>query len=59
MSWLSRQEAADRVGKHLVTIYRWEGQGLLTFVMGRCAEQDLLEADRVASSRVGRPRRRA
>jgi hypothetical protein len=51
-----RKGAAERVGKNLATIYRWEERGLLTFVLGRVRESDLLAAERAARARRGRPR---
>ena len=57
MKWLSRKEAAERVGRNLVTIYRWERYGWLVFTLGRCNEQVLLEADRMSEAKNGRPRK--
>lgn len=57
--WLSRQQAARRVDRHLSTIYRWEERGLLTVAFDRIEEDRLLEVDRAMGKRRGRPRRDA
>ncbi|MEB0303835.1 hypothetical protein QN345_00580 [Cryobacterium sp. 10I1] len=54
--FLTRKEAAERVGKNLATIYRWEERELIVFVLDRVREVDLLAADKKARERRGRPR---
>lgn len=51
-----RKSAAQRVGRHLSTIYKWEDRGWLRFVLGHVREADLLAADKLARQRRGRPR---
>ena len=54
--WLTLTEAAERVGRTERTLWRWRRQGLVRFWLGRVNEAKLLEADRLARSRMGRPR---
>lgn len=57
MAIFDRQGAARRVGRDVRTIRRWEARGLLTFVLGRVREADLLEAERQARMNRGGDRR--
>lgn len=57
MAIFDRQGAADRVGRDVRTIRRWEAKGLLTFVLGRVREADLLDAERRARMNRGGDRR--
>ena len=57
MAIFDREGAADRVGRDVRTIRRWEAKGLLTFVLGRVRESDLLDAERQARSNRGGDRR--
>lgn len=59
MAIFDRQGAADRVGRDVRTIRRWEAKGLLTFVLDRVRESDLLEAERKARANRGGDRRSA
>ncbi|WP_144795715.1 hypothetical protein [Microbacterium paludicola] len=59
MAIFDRQGAADRVGRNMRTIRRWEEKGLLTFVLGRVRESDLLAAERAARQNRGGDRRSA
>lgn len=53
---MNRTDAAKRVGKTERTLYNWEERGLLRFVGGFVTETALLNADRAARARIGRPR---
>lgn len=55
--WLTRKEAAERVGKTERTIRNWEDAKLLKPIIGRYREDELLRADRQMRGRVGRPRK--
>lgn len=59
MTLHDRKSAAQRVGRHLSTIYKWEERGWIRFVLGRVREVDLLKAEKLARERRGRPRARA
>lgn len=54
--YLTREEAAERVGRSVRTIRSWQSDGLKT-VMGRIPEADLLAWDRRMRERTGRPRK--
>jgi len=56
-AWLTIQEAAKRVERTQRTIYRWQADGHLKILLGRVSEAQLLEADRLARKRRGRPRK--
>jgi hypothetical protein len=53
---LTREEAAERVGRSARTIRRWESQGALRFVGGRVREWDLLRVDQEMRERRARRR---
>lgn len=55
-TWLTLEQAAQRVNRSTATIYRWGRQDLLTIVGGRVLERQLLEADRRKRQSIGRPR---
>lgn len=57
MAIYDRQGAADRVGRDIRTIRRWEAKGVLTFTLGRVRESDLLVAERAARMNRGGDRR--
>jgi transposase len=54
----NRKAAAERVGRSLSTIYRWEEAGLLIFTLDRVRESDLLAAEKRARDTRGRPRKK-
>ena len=54
---MNRADAAKRVGKTERTLYNWEERGFIRFIGGYITEQALLEADRNARGRIGRPRK--
>ena len=57
--WLTRAEAAERVGRNERTIRRWEaGPGGLRVVAGRCREAEVLAMDKtMRANKGGRPRK--
>lgn len=55
-TWLTIEDAAERVGKSERTIRNWIDAGL-TATFGRVREDELLECDRLMRSRRGRPRK--
>lgn len=57
--WLKIADAAKRVGRSERTIRRWIENGDIALHMGRLRESDLIEAEQLARSRVGRPRKKA
>ncbi len=59
MAIFDRQGAAARVGRDISTIYRWEERGVISFVLGRIREDDLLAADKRMREKRGRPRKSA
>lgn len=58
-AWLTVEEAAKRVDRDVRTIYRWQEGGHIKILLGRVSEAQLLEADRLARKRRGRPRKDA
>lgn len=58
-AWLTVAEAAERVDRDVRTIYRWQEAGHLRIMLGRVLEAQLLEADKLARGRRGRPRKDA
>lgn len=57
MQFLTIKDAAARVGRSVQTIYRWEREGLISIMLGRVLEAELLEVDKLTRSRRGRPRK--
>lgn len=57
MAIYDRAGAADRVGRDVRTIRRWEARGWLVFTLGRVREADLLAAEKCARMRRGGDRR--
>lgn len=50
MAIFDRAGAAERVGRDVRVIRRWESLGWLTFVIGRVREEDLLRAEALAEA---------
>lgn len=51
MVWLTRTQAAQRIGRSRDTITRWAQEGLITVRLGRIDERQLLEAQRTIRAR--------
>lgn len=56
-NWLELEEAAERVGRSVATLYRWKREKNLRILLGRVKLSELLAADALATSRRGRPRK--
>lgn len=59
MAIYDRESAAERVGRSVRTIKRWEERGWLTFTLGRVRESDLLDAEKQARENGRRGGRRS
>jgi hypothetical protein len=57
MAIYDREGAAERVGRDVRTIRRWESKGWVTFVLGWVRESDLLDAEQKARRNRGGDRR--
>lgn len=53
--WLTRAQAATRVGRSERTIRNWVHAGVLAPRLGRFLEDDVVKADKTMRARVGRP----
>lgn len=57
MTWLTLEDAAKRVDRSVRTLYRWDDEKLISILMGRVLEADLLAADKLKRAARGRPRK--
>jgi hypothetical protein len=55
--WLTVEAAAKRVDRSKDTIYRWQREELLSILLGRVLESQLLEVDALKRKRRGRPKK--